>query len=137
MRLEDIKRIGILGAGVMGGGIAQCAIQAGQRVIVRDLSVEICENARDVILNSRFGFNKVDEMIVDRMMANLHLIKPIKIKTAPPKLVVLAEPFSGQICQLEIELILVPIVAENGCNLCLHRTRIERPIPNTEWLAVR
>ena len=33
MKLEDIKCIGILGAGVMGGGIAQNAIQAGQKVI--------------------------------------------------------------------------------------------------------
>ncbi|MCZ6616882.1 MAG: 3-hydroxyacyl-CoA dehydrogenase family protein [Gammaproteobacteria bacterium] len=62
MKLEDIKSIGILGAGVMGGGIAQCAILAGKNVIVRDLTDEICENARDVILNSRFGFNKAVEL---------------------------------------------------------------------------
>lgn len=78
MRLEDIKRIGILGAGVMGGGIAQCAIQAGQRVIVRDLSVEICENARDVILNSRFGFNKavaMEKMTEDERDAAMSLLE--------------------------------------------------------------
>ena len=46
MKLEDVKSIGILGAGVMGGGIAECAIQAGKSVIVRDLSDEICEKAR-------------------------------------------------------------------------------------------
>lgn len=62
MKLEDIKCIGILGAGVMGGGIAQCAIQAGYRTIVRDLSEEICDKAKDVILNARFGFNKAVEM---------------------------------------------------------------------------
>ena len=62
MKFEDIKCIGILGAGVMGGGIAQNAIQAGQKVIVRDLSDEICENAKDIILNSRFGFNKAVEL---------------------------------------------------------------------------
>ena len=62
MQLEDIKSIGILGAGVMGGGIAQCAIQAGFKTIVRDLTDEICENAKDIILNSRFGFNKAVEM---------------------------------------------------------------------------
>ena len=42
MKFEDIKCIGILGAGVMGGGIAQNAIQAGQesnseRSVRRDL----------------------------------------------------------------------------------------------------
>jgi 3-hydroxybutyryl-CoA dehydrogenase len=62
MKLEDVKSIGILGAGVMGGGIAQCAIQAGKKVIVRDLTDEICDNARDVIINSRFGFQKAVEM---------------------------------------------------------------------------
>ncbi len=62
MKLEDIKCIGILGAGVMGGGIAQCAIQTGKKVIVRDLTDEICDNARDVILNARFGFNKAIEL---------------------------------------------------------------------------
>ena len=62
MKLKDIKCIGILGAGVMGGGIAQCAIQTGKKVIVRDLTDEICDNARDVILNARFGFNKAVEL---------------------------------------------------------------------------
>ncbi len=62
MKLEDIKCIGILGAGVMGGGIAQCAIQTGKKVIVRDLTDDICDNARDVILNARFGFNKAVEL---------------------------------------------------------------------------
>ncbi|MBW2092387.1 MAG: 3-hydroxyacyl-CoA dehydrogenase family protein [Deltaproteobacteria bacterium] len=55
MKLEDVKRIGILGAGVMGGGIAQSAILAGYNVIVRDLTDEICEKAKDTIINGRFG----------------------------------------------------------------------------------
>ena len=38
MKLEDVKCIGILGGGVMGGGIAQSAILAGHKVIVRDLT---------------------------------------------------------------------------------------------------
>ena len=65
MQIQDINKIGVLGAGVMGGGIAQSAIQAGYNVIIRDLTVEICENARETILNSRFGFNnavKMDKM---------------------------------------------------------------------------
>jgi 3-hydroxybutyryl-CoA dehydrogenase len=79
MKLEDINSIGILGAGVMGGGIAQCAILAGKKVIVRDLTDEICENAKDVILNSRFGFNnaiglgKMTEEARDEAMSRLSL----------------------------------------------------------------
>ena len=56
MKLDDIKQIGILGAGVMGGGIAQSLIQAGFKVIVRDLTDEICEKSKDIIINGRFGF---------------------------------------------------------------------------------
>ena len=67
MQIQDINKIGVLGAGVMGGGIAQSAIQAGYNVIIRDLTVEICENARETILNSRFGFNNAVQM--DKMSA--------------------------------------------------------------------
>ncbi len=62
MTLDDVKCIGILGAGVMGGGIAQCAVQAGKKVVVRDLTEEICDKARDAIINSRFGFKKSVEL---------------------------------------------------------------------------
>ncbi len=55
MKLEDVKCVGILGAGIMGGGIAQAAILHGDKVIVRDLSDEINEKAKDSIINSRFG----------------------------------------------------------------------------------
>jgi 3-hydroxybutyryl-CoA dehydrogenase len=39
----------------MGGGIAQSAILAGYKVIVRDLKDEICEKARNTIISGRFG----------------------------------------------------------------------------------
>jgi 3-hydroxybutyryl-CoA dehydrogenase len=55
MKLGDIKCIGIVGAGVMGGGIAQSAILAGYKVLVRDLTDEICEKAKNNIINGRFG----------------------------------------------------------------------------------
>ena len=40
MRLEDIKKIGVVGAGVMGHGIAQVCAQAGYDVIVREINEE-------------------------------------------------------------------------------------------------
>ena len=55
MKLEDVKCVGILGAGVMGGGIAQSAILHGYKVLVRDLKDEINEKAKDTIINGRFG----------------------------------------------------------------------------------
>jgi 3-hydroxybutyryl-CoA dehydrogenase len=55
LKLQDVKCIGIIGGGVMGGGIAQSAILAGHNVIVRDLTDEILERTRDTIINGRFG----------------------------------------------------------------------------------
>lgn len=55
MKLQDIKCIGILGGGVMGGGIAQSAILAGYNVMVRDLTDEIIASTRDTIIDGRFG----------------------------------------------------------------------------------
>ena len=55
MKFEDVKCVGIIGAGVMGGGIAQNAILCGTKVIVRDLTEEIIETTRDTIVNGKFG----------------------------------------------------------------------------------
>ncbi len=40
MKLEDIKKIGVCGAGTMGHGIAQVCAQAGYEVIVREINEE-------------------------------------------------------------------------------------------------
>jgi 3-hydroxybutyryl-CoA dehydrogenase len=58
VQLADIKRIGVLGAGVMGGGIAQTAILAGFPVIVRDLRHDILDRVREQIVNGQFGLEK-------------------------------------------------------------------------------
>jgi len=77
MKLEDIKSIGVLGGGVMGGGIAQTAILAGYKVICRDLTDEILEKARSTIVDGRFGLKggvargKHTQEQVDQALANL------------------------------------------------------------------
>lgn len=55
MKLEDVKSMGVLGAGVMGGGISQTAILAGYKVICRDLNDEILARTKETIVNGRFG----------------------------------------------------------------------------------
>jgi len=55
VKLADIKCIGVMGAGVMGGGISQTAILHGYNVICRDLTDEILARAKDTIINGRFG----------------------------------------------------------------------------------
>jgi 3-hydroxybutyryl-CoA dehydrogenase len=55
MKWQDVKCVGIMGAGVMGGGIAQNAILCGTKVIIRDLTDEIIKKCENTIINGRFG----------------------------------------------------------------------------------
>ncbi|MBD0371077.1 MAG: 3-hydroxyacyl-CoA dehydrogenase family protein [Pyrinomonadaceae bacterium] len=49
----DIKKVGVLGCGLMGSGIAQTAATAGFDVIVREVSDELCER----------GFGGIDKSL--------------------------------------------------------------------------
>src|SRR5207248_11346221 len=44
--ITEIKRVGVLGCGLMGSGIAQVAATAGYDTLVRDVSKEIWDRAR-------------------------------------------------------------------------------------------
>jgi 3-hydroxybutyryl-CoA dehydrogenase len=55
MKVEDIRTIGVLGGGVMGGGIAQVLATAGYKVILRDISQELLDRTRATITDGRFG----------------------------------------------------------------------------------
>lgn len=61
MKLEQVKSIGVLGAGIMGSGISQTAILAGYNVVTRDLKDEILAKAKENITNGRFGFKSAVE----------------------------------------------------------------------------
>lgn len=54
-RLEDIKRIAIIGAGVMGSGIAQLAAQAGYETVLYDLTRELAANGLKLIAQNLDG----------------------------------------------------------------------------------
>ena len=84
MKLEDVNSIGVVGAGVMGGGISQSAILAGYKVICRDLTDEILERTRDTIANGRFGLKggvergKQTQEEMDQAMARLALTTKVE-----------------------------------------------------------
>ena len=77
MKLEDIRSIGVVGGGVMGGGIAQTTALAGYKTIVRDISDEVLENSKNTIVDGRFGLKggvargKSTQEQMDQAMANL------------------------------------------------------------------
>jgi len=54
--MSDIKRVGVLGCGLMGSGIAQVAASAGYDVIVRDVSKELLDRGRAGIEKSLAKF---------------------------------------------------------------------------------
>lgn len=55
MKFEDVKQIGVMGGGLMGSGIVQNLILSGYKTICRDLTDEILENTRSILISSRFG----------------------------------------------------------------------------------
>ena len=54
--MNDIKRVGVLGCGLMGSGIAQVAASAGYETSVRDVSKEFLDRGRGGIEKSLAKF---------------------------------------------------------------------------------
>ncbi len=72
----DVKKLGILGAGMMGAGIAYVSAQAGISVVLKDVSLEAAEKGKDYsrgLLKKGVDRGKVDPLKVDGI---LNLIKP-------------------------------------------------------------
>jgi 3-hydroxybutyryl-CoA dehydrogenase len=55
MKAVDVKIIGVLGVGIMGSGIAQTALLAGYGVVGRDIAEPVLAEARENIINGRYG----------------------------------------------------------------------------------
>jgi len=55
MNIDDVKLVGMMGGGVMGGGIAESLVVGGFKTIVRDINDELCEKTRDTMIEGRFG----------------------------------------------------------------------------------
>ena len=47
--MADIRKVGVLGGGLMGSGIAQVAAQAGMQTVVREVSDAVCQKAKSGI----------------------------------------------------------------------------------------
>lgn len=82
MKVEDIKVVGILGAGVMGNGIAQVFARNHYDVILVDLSEEILKKALENIKMGPYGLKKLVEKgkLSEDEMENC--MKRIKISTS-------------------------------------------------------
>jgi 3-hydroxybutyryl-CoA dehydrogenase len=76
---DQIDRIGVVGAGTMGSGIAQVAATNGYDVVLRDIEAEFVENGFDTIddslgrLESRDALEEDPETIRSRIEGTTHL----------------------------------------------------------------
>jgi len=59
LRVDDVRIVGVVGAGVMGHGIAQVCARRGYEVVLVDVSAEILEKALKLIRSGPFGLDKL------------------------------------------------------------------------------
>jgi 3-hydroxybutyryl-CoA dehydrogenase len=72
--MSDIKKVGVLGCGLMGSGIAQVAAAAGYDTVVRDVSTELLDRGRAGIEKSLAKFvekGKLDAAARDATLKRL------------------------------------------------------------------
>jgi 3-hydroxybutyryl-CoA dehydrogenase len=62
MKFDEIKTIGVLGGGIMGGGIAQVCAIAGYTVVVRDINDEAIEATRQAVFEGKWGIKRAVEI---------------------------------------------------------------------------
>ncbi|MEF8832751.1 MAG: 3-hydroxyacyl-CoA dehydrogenase NAD-binding domain-containing protein, partial [Candidatus Thermoplasmatota archaeon] len=75
MDIEDIKKIGVVGAGTMGQGIAQTAAQSGFEVWIRDIEDELLEGAVDSIkgsLERNVEKERISEKEKNNILGSIH-----------------------------------------------------------------
>ena len=58
MRFEDIKKVGVLGGGIMGGGIAQTYAVVGYSVAVRDINEDAIIATRHAVFDGKWGIKR-------------------------------------------------------------------------------
>ncbi|ADJ15674.1 3-hydroxyacyl-CoA dehydrogenase family protein [Halalkalicoccus jeotgali] len=62
MNIDSIERIGVVGAGTMGNGIAQVCAASGYDVVMRDIEPEFVENGMEAIEDSLGRFVSKDRL---------------------------------------------------------------------------
>ncbi|MHA1594047.1 MAG: 3-hydroxyacyl-CoA dehydrogenase [Candidatus Baldrarchaeia archaeon] len=95
MKVEDIKTIAVLGAGVMGHGIAQVCAMAGYEVYMRDIKQEFLDNAMQKIKWSLGKFvekKKITEDAAKQTLDRLHTTIDLKEAVSNADFVIEAVP---------------------------------------------
>ncbi|MFX1506122.1 MAG: 3-hydroxyacyl-CoA dehydrogenase family protein [Promethearchaeota archaeon] len=75
MKVEDVKKICVMGAGLMGNGIAQTCAQAGYKVAMRDIEDRFVEGGLNNIkknLSRAVSKEKMTQDQMDAILDNIH-----------------------------------------------------------------
>ncbi|GAA5982595.1 hypothetical protein JCM10908_006712 [Rhodotorula pacifica] len=94
--MKPIERITVVGAGLMGAGIAQVAAEAGVKVVINDVSEQALENGRSIINKSltRIARKKspddasAQKAYLDRVFSNISTTTSAQEAAASPDLIV-------------------------------------------------
>lgn len=62
MRFEEIRKVGVLGGGIMGGGIAQITAVAGYDVVVRDINDDAIHATKQAMFEGKWGIKRAVEI---------------------------------------------------------------------------
>ena len=76
-----MKKLGVVGSGTMGNGIAQCAAQNGYEVILYDIAESQLEKAQAAIsgaLAKRVAKGKMEQSVMDETLAKISYTSDIK-----------------------------------------------------------
>jgi 3-hydroxybutyryl-CoA dehydrogenase len=76
MKVDDVKIVGVLGAGTMGNGIAQVCAAAGFEVVMRDIEQKFVDRGMETIKKSLSKFVEKGKISQDDMDSILSRIKP-------------------------------------------------------------
>ncbi len=83
--MADDLTIGVIGAGVMGSGIAQTVAQAGFSAVCCDVSDEVIEKARENVVSGRYGLDravqrgKLDREAADAAFARMRFTTSLEL----------------------------------------------------------
>lgn len=76
VNLREVKKVGILGAGMMGSGIAYVSAMAGIEVVLKDVSVEKAEKGKDYsreLLKKQVARGKMTQEQAEKVLALIRL----------------------------------------------------------------
>jgi 3-hydroxybutyryl-CoA dehydrogenase len=99
----EVKRVSVLGAGIMGNGIAQVAAQAGLEVTMRDIEETFLENGMNAIktsLSRMVKKEKIDQADADNAIARIKCTKDLGEAVKDAEVVIEAIP---EILSLKID----------------------------------